>query len=84
MKNPTNNKVNLWVNLYLISLYINWSGMLMVIRLFMFGKTSGVFTFKLSLWGDQQIHIGINKFILMWLYDHLWLRPKRYLARMKS
>jgi hypothetical protein len=50
----------------------------------MFKKTSGVFTFKFSLWGDQQFSFGINKFILLWIYDYLWLRPKRALARMKS
>jgi hypothetical protein len=61
-----------FLNLYLISLYVSWGGaIIIVLRLFMFKPTSGVFTLKFSLWADQQLSFGVNKFILLWLYDHM-------------
>ena len=64
-------KGSIWINLWLISIYVNRPSLILVIRLFIFARYSGVFTLKFSLFSDQQISFGINKFILMALRDRL-------------
>ena len=69
---------DLWINLWIISLYVNKPGMIIVIRIFMFSRESGVFMFKFTLWSTFQIQFGINQSILIWLHDR-WMGMMRRL-----